>query len=61
MPILAMHLKSQLVMRFRLLTIVFVMIGFIANAQTAEQETAINYNRKCCRKPSRRLRYDRIS
>ncbi|RZL35208.1 MAG: helix-hairpin-helix domain-containing protein, partial [Pedobacter sp.] len=29
-------------MRFRLLTIVFVMIGYISNAQTAEQETAIN-------------------
>ena len=42
MPILATHLKLQLVMRFRLLTIVFVMIGYIANAQTAEQETAIN-------------------
>lgn len=42
MPILDMHLKLLLAMRFRFLTIVFVMMGFVANAQTKEQETAIN-------------------
>lgn len=41
MPILVMHLKSQLAMRFRLITIVFVMMVFIANAQIAEQEVNV--------------------
>lgn len=38
MPILAMHLKSQLVMHFKLMTILLLMMGFITRAQIAEQE-----------------------
>ena len=33
-----MHLKSQSAMRFRMLTTLFVLMGFIANAQILEQE-----------------------
>lgn len=33
-----MSLKWLWVMRFKLVTILFVMIGFVANAQTNEQE-----------------------
>ena len=41
MPTLVMHLKLELVMRFRLITLVFVVMGFIANAQIAEQEVNV--------------------
>lgn len=37
----AMHLKFRLVMHFRILTIVFVMMAFITNAQIAEQEVDV--------------------
>lgn len=41
MPIWVTHLKSLWVMRFRMITILLVMIAFIANAQIAEQEVDV--------------------